>query len=313
MKGFEVEAYIKISCWQDIADRESFVQDIDPKAEKPVEILAGYDFGKEEVSCGLKDCHQPHGKGFLVKTTLGRESNIGGDCGKRIFGADFQSLRNRFHQAERVRHRRERLNEFLARKDEYRAKLDALKDRKHGAEWLQRSVKHFREKYPPRLAAELDKRARRNDAVLTEERRRSDEEIENLVAATEGMTYAAARFESKAVGRLEGLAVFQSDVRELVVNRIQTFLDALDHLDTATASEMLVTKLYERSEAIERTFEEIESLLVEGQRFFAEDNLKQLKLLRLDDETRIAMQDVRWDFDKGDARVKTQRKSFLPW
>ena len=54
-------------------------------------IIGGYNLAPEHWQhCGL--CNTRHGRGYVVGTTEGLETQIGKDCGLKYLGAVFESL-----------------------------------------------------------------------------------------------------------------------------------------------------------------------------------------------------------------------------
>ena len=58
-------------------------------------IVGGYHLGRDLWQhCGL--CNTEHGRGYVVGTTEGLETQIGKDCGARHLGAKFEELERQF-------------------------------------------------------------------------------------------------------------------------------------------------------------------------------------------------------------------------
>lgn len=57
-----------IESYQDMADRPDYHENIDPTGVDPdqVMIIGQYGPWKDEIQCGLSDCHSWHGKGFFA-------------------------------------------------------------------------------------------------------------------------------------------------------------------------------------------------------------------------------------------------------
>jgi hypothetical protein len=66
--------------------------------------------------CGL--CNTEHGRGYVVATTEGLETQIGKDCGQRHLGAKFEELERQFTVALENQDRMKRLRELLVQKNE---------------------------------------------------------------------------------------------------------------------------------------------------------------------------------------------------
>lgn len=80
-------------------------------------IVGGYHLGRDLWQhCGL--CGTEHGRGYVVATTEGLETQIGKDCGLRHLGARFEELERRFNVALEAQDRMKRLRELLVRRGE---------------------------------------------------------------------------------------------------------------------------------------------------------------------------------------------------
>lgn len=73
---------VRIETWEDVLTRPGFKTDVDPRAVSLKSIIGSYAFATF-LPCGLSSCHTPHGRGYLVLTSDGHETNIGKDCGKK--------------------------------------------------------------------------------------------------------------------------------------------------------------------------------------------------------------------------------------
>jgi hypothetical protein len=93
---------ISVEAWADIEARPGFVKDLNP-AEHTLHAIIGRYLFKNRIQCGLSDCRTPHGKGYIVVTKDGGETNIGKDCGRTYFGVDFEQLARKFDRDLRVR------------------------------------------------------------------------------------------------------------------------------------------------------------------------------------------------------------------
>ena len=80
----------------DLQSRPAYLPSLDATDATLAEVLAPYHFD-EPYPCGLASCRQPHQQGFLVVTDDGFETNVGKDCGKRIFGEEFAIKANLNH------------------------------------------------------------------------------------------------------------------------------------------------------------------------------------------------------------------------
>ena len=126
---------IRVEKWTDITERPGFSGDLDPSESKLDAIIGRYAF-KDYVRCGLSNCHTPHGRGYIVVTKDGHETNIGKDCGKNYFGVDFETLSNKFDRDITEKENREKLWSFFFRTEEVAAQVAVIRTEQRGANWV---------------------------------------------------------------------------------------------------------------------------------------------------------------------------------
>jgi hypothetical protein len=297
---FEIEAFVEVPSWHDVVSRPLFVEEIDPKGEKPVEVMAAYTFKNDEIRCGLKDCHQPHDYGFLVRTSKGNETNIGRICGRNIFGAEFTALANRFREKERLRTYKQGINAALERKIEVLARVETLKNQQYGANWLYRSLRNFRANYPADLVRNLTDRARRGEPVIEQVRERSKAEIEMAQVANPSANVESLRYETIRIGSLQGLDIFATDIRKILINQVEKQFSELDQLNFVSIKRTQLRELYSWAHSLDDTLAEAELLIGAGQSFFEPENLALLKYIPVPDKAREELLRIKWDYEAGD-------------
>lgn len=106
----------------DLAQRPRYRPSLDPKQSKLVEVLAPYHFD-EPYPCGLSSCHTPHKTGYLVVTGDNRETNIGGVCGKHIFGDEFAIKANLQRQRADLKYQLDTLQGIRGETDRHLARI----------------------------------------------------------------------------------------------------------------------------------------------------------------------------------------------
>jgi hypothetical protein len=308
--------YLELKTWDEIISRERYRRDIDPKSTKLVEIIGHYYLRDDRVTCGLKDCHQPHDRGFLVVTDAGAETNIGNVCGVRHFDIDFKTLRNQFNRQVMERSRRMKLREIFARKDHLLERISELRLKPHGADWLRRSLSSFARLYPHELQSQISERARRENDVVTMVRERSREEIERLKAGNLSTRDVELRYETVLIGRIKGLSIWSKDIRQIVVIDLEQRLYALSRVDVDGLSGKELRAWYQWATKIDGLISEAEALIKAGQEFFAAENLQLLHQLPLRDSIKEGLSRIRWDYAAGDGvmgprKVKLQPQSAM--
>lgn len=131
------QGLITVQSWDDIVSLPGFVLDINPSEHQLEAIIGRYAF-LDKIKCGLSNCHTPHGRGYLVITKAGLKTNIGKDCGKTYFGVDFETLSKKFDRDMTAAENRSHLCSFGFQVDELEAKIDGMRRRPKGADWVHR-------------------------------------------------------------------------------------------------------------------------------------------------------------------------------
>ena len=205
-------------------------------------IIGRYAFA-DKVPCGLSNCHQPHGKGYIVVTKDGRETNIGKHCGKTYFGVDFETLSNKFDRDITEKENREKLWSFFFRSDEVALQVATIRNEEHGANWVYKytiNLQNIRE-IPPKVVRRLGSMVKARDPRLTLEREATDEEMAQLEQA-QGRRLPRPQYTSVSIGEIAGLDVFypENNLRVLLVDEVEERIKALNaaNIDTLTYEQL---------------------------------------------------------------------------
>ncbi|MCC8366540.1 hypothetical protein J8V57_09630 [Xenorhabdus sp. PB61.4] len=84
-------SFEKLKDWEILVKRVNFQQEVDLSSKKLLDAFGFYELSAKQP-CGIKSCRKQHYKGVLVITEDGIETNIGHNCGFRIFGVKFENL-----------------------------------------------------------------------------------------------------------------------------------------------------------------------------------------------------------------------------
>lgn len=274
----------------DLFARPQFVETVNEQQVMLERAIAPYTF-REKFPCGLQGCRTLHNKGLLVRTTDGRETNIGHICGKNHFRKDFEELRASLNREVAIERARTTLDATLARRGEIERRLEELIEGARGARWVERCKAQFRERFPDAIVQEVRRRAARRETAIYRDRRRSENEIETLKAA--GME--ASPIEQEHVGTLRGLAAWHESAGQLR-HGVEDTLDTIAALDRDTTDQRRLQALAKRAGEIDSTLEALEEFLAAGRAFFSPDNFEVLPLLTNDEKERRQLADVRWEW-----------------
>lgn len=272
------KGWARIDSWDDVLTRPGFVTDVDPRAVTLKSIIGSYAFSTF-MPCGLSTCHTPHGRGYLVTTNDGRETNIGKDCGKKYFSVDFESMAKTFDRNLRAQERREAITAFQHQVPAIRARIRSLKEGDRGANWIHKHLTYFvdaRAGLPPDVLRLVDRLVKRRDGALTTSRLVTADELERMRA--QGLRIQpGANYVEEVVGRLDGIAALfkENDLRDLLVEQMKD-LDAVEVADVSAMTDSELRRVAKWTITVEPALKQAGEALEVGRRFLTRSNLDQL-------------------------------------
>ena len=156
-------------------------------------IVGGYHLSRDLWQrCGL--CNTEHGRGYVVATTEGLETQIGKDCGLKYLGAKFEELERQFTVALEAQDRMRRLRELLLQKGDL---LSRAQQAMQACDRSAAAIAAFKRKIDREpMLADLFRKAISADGSVFVDFRVSDDEFE--------MT--RRRYRREVVGRIDGHA-----------------------------------------------------------------------------------------------------------
>lgn len=294
-------APIRIATLSDITLRPKYQSAVPPRRSLFRFVLASYSFPRKIASCAVSDCFQNHKKGYLVALADGGECSICVACAERFLDAaarrppktvrsspsragDRGEARERSTPVVSAATRTLSYETFVAESECIKVRLKALKQDPQGGNWLFQSLTQFYKHYPAELFDAL--RQLQQDAPrealfeLLIERNGSDQQLQDLE-------------------QLEGLAVLDGDIRELLVERIHKPLLKLDEKAARSGAGGTLTVPLAWSDEVEQAFTAAEQLIDAGRAFFSDTNLQRLRSIPLDEKAAATVRSLRWDCSKG--------------
>ena len=269
---------VRIESWDDVLTRPGFKTDVDPRTVSLKSIIGSYAFATF-LPCGLSSCHTPHGRGYLVLTSDGHETNIGKDCGKKYFSVDFERMAKVYEKDLRAQEQREALVTFQHQIPVIKARIQGMKDGAAGANWIHRQLAALtdaRGGLPTAVLQLVSRLVKQRDGPLTTSRLATSEELERLRAqgqrAKAGETYV-----EESAGQLEGLAAFypENDLRALLVERMK-LLEVVETADVEALPDRQRRDLAKWATTVEPTLAQAEAAIAAARRLLTQTNLRQL-------------------------------------
>ncbi len=272
------QGLVRLKTWEEVKEHPGFVEKLDPKKIKLKSIIGVYALNSKN-KCGLKNCRQPHQKGYLVTTDKGAVTNIGNICGISNFSVEFKSLRKTFNRDLAEKEWRERLESLKFRLPEFNAKLAEVKkfaSPLHAAiSKLIGNIGNF-----PREVTDKVKQARRTgDAVLSDYRKANKQE--QAIAIETGLIKPGQQhYIQYEIGKLDSIGALSDK------NNIRTLLrpleEALNMLDGSSIDNLTYKQLQhlnKETTGIDSKLEMIEQAFYLAKKFLRRENISQLSKL----------------------------------
>lgn len=253
----------------DLQSRSAYQSCIDVSDLKLEEVLAPYHFN-EPYPCGLASCRQPHHHGFLVVTDDGVETNVGKDCGRRIFGEEFTIKANLQQKRADLKYQQEILQSARDNKNSLLSRVDEFSKRKNGAKWAENELRELKRSISHITATKLHRMATRGETAVEKEREATKDERERhsiVNANTKPLRYV-----SEKIGDLQGLEFLNSSPQQLLVDMKDRIYE-LDSVNIKNLNDKQRREWVDWVNDIERIFDAIAKKLIEATHFFSPNNI----------------------------------------
>lgn len=266
---------IRVEKWTDITERPGFSGNLNPSEHKLVSIIGRYAF-KDYVPCGLSNCHTPHGRGYIVVTKDGQETNIGKDCGKNYFGVDFETLSNKFDRDMTEKENREKLWSFFFRIEEVTAHVKSVRTEERGADWVYKQINMLQniQEVPSKVVRRLAAMVKSRDPKLALDREATETEIEQLELA-QGRQLQRPYPVSIPMGEVAGLdALFpENNLKVLLIDGVSEPIKELSGADIDSLTFDQLRKWSRWLGDLDKCFEQAERAVRNGRIFLTQENL----------------------------------------
>ena len=270
---------VRVESWDDIVGRPGFNGNLDPAEHVLSGIIGQYAFA-DRIRCGLSDCHTPHGRGYLVVTKSGVETNIGKDCGKNYFGVDFETMATQFDRDMRDKQARERLWDFTFKLDELKQRIKALRTGERGADWVYKNSRPLVESgkgVPGVVIRRIAGLLKTGDNALTTEREPTEREID--LARVQGGR--PPRVIVEKVADIRGLEALQSqnDLRQILVVDLEEGIKEFEPLNVDKMNSAELSRWSKWVGSIEQKLDNASAAISSGQALLTPANLRPFTIL----------------------------------
>lgn len=276
---------VRIDSWEDIISRPGFVIDLDPGTIELKAIIGSYLF-RDHVKCGLSSCHQPHGRGYLVTTKDGRETNIGKDCGKKHFSVDFEQMRNAYDRDLRNKERREKLESLLDRVPRYLDIIADLRSGPLGADSLYKDLQALTIRgrgVPDVIVERVMQMARARNGRISIQRQATDSEIENL-EAIQGKKIERPYYLDEEIGYLSGISALypEHNLKDMLIRDVLGTFHRLQKVQIAALNDAELLKFSKWADELEGKLSRVRRTMSEAKALLSPANISKLEALAQD-------------------------------
>lgn len=275
--NWDVDTQLVFNTYEDIASRPNFKTEIDTSTSTIYKLIAVYSFPNKQ-HCGKKGCHQPHNNGWLAVTTDGQETLIGSKCGLEWGGDKFSLEKTQLNRRVKRDTQLKAYYQILQDADLILDKVNEIKTRSKGADWLAKTIKKLEDACTFELMRMIRLRASRGETTITIETLKTKEERDiEAVSKTGGVV---SPYKVEIIGSLVGLELFKYDLREVLMIEIYKKLQDMRLLNPTTLPTPTLNSLVKDAGAFRLLFKQSEDILSYADRFFSTtNNFKLIKML----------------------------------
>jgi hypothetical protein len=268
------DAPIVIKTFQDMKNRQAFVEELDPRKEhKLQELLAEYHM-PDWIKCGLAD-RTDHLHGVLVRTEEGIETCIGADCAAREFPAEYNALKNSFSVRRARFVHLDVIEEYRERAPEYGRQLNDIMYGERGGHWADKCRSLYDSMCPESVREQLRHLARGGSSgawTLTVQVRIRDEDKENDL----GLGFRREQqYQERRIGTLRGGSALLKRVAG-VLGPLRRTMAGYERVDPTTLTRPLRRKWVDWAKTIPALIGEARTLVALSRDLYTRENLEQL-------------------------------------
>lgn len=238
----------------------------------------------EDAHCGISTCRTRYRRGYLISTSTGAETAIGGDCGRRHFGADFKVEQRRVDDALQTKRRMDAVKGMIARVPAMLEEMDQMEKDYHllqsYKEWLMGAI-------GTPLFGALKRRADLGMSDITRTVRMTADEARAFRETNNRKRSSTDEWPTKEelICTLQGLAFFRARFKDMVVLDL---LKPLRELAKAKAEDVASMKRRQLQMTAKWVGEvptklgQAHQVIADGKAFFTSENIAKLVHLGAD-------------------------------
>ncbi|AZU58159.1 hypothetical protein CFM90_16040 [Ralstonia solanacearum] len=273
---------IRVTSLEEIHQRPGFTGSLDPTRHELKAILGRYVF-RDMVRCGLSNCHTPHGRGYIVVTTDGLETNIGKDCGRKHFGVDFEDMSRKFDRDITEKENREALWSFFYRLPDLIERITSIRKGGYGADWvykMSQSLIELNRGCPQSVVRCISEMLKTGSNTAYLMREATVKEVA-IMEASAGKRLRAPQYVRDELGHLAGLEALspENNLRTILALDLTQNLSEFEKLDIDTLTHHQLATWVKYANEVEPKLEKAVASVEAGRRLLTGSNLGCLRPL----------------------------------
>lgn len=299
--------------FEEFASRPLYREEI-PVTEVDLARLVGPYRVKDEINCGLSNCHTRHKSGWIVETSDKYEGHIGHVCAERKFGVKFKDSEKKFKSWHTKKITIESIVSYLSQVESMAHSIESLSS--SNLDFHIKQFARFKAIIPIEIRSDLDKRASANNSNIYEIVKLDDHEyeIEVMLAKEQKKNFSDEelgdlRYKSKLRGRLVGINAFDADWEKIRVG-FPNIRQQAEYIDVDKLKEFDLQELRNMRKLFEDTNDNIarcELFLEECNKFFTPSNFSLIPYLASNERLKNTLKrELEWDFEKGMSKKETE-------
>lgn len=268
-----------LASWDELTSRPGFRSNLN---------VAEFDFNKLKVlgvyhrptlvTCGLKSCHRPHYKGYVIALDHGVSTNIGHCCGER-HSLNWKAETRTFERDMLNRQRRDQIIAAQARLPTMLARVKVMSTAPFGALWalgIESQLRARGKGLPDAAVAAISVAVKARDGTLYREVEVDARTVALQEQAAPGRR--VERFVRRSVGVLLGIEALypENDLKKSLGGDMSLELETLGKLDAASASDKELDRHCQWIDGFERRLGDAQSTLDSFRSLASAENLRQL-------------------------------------
>jgi len=282
------QGLVSVQSWDDVVSRPGFVENLDPQQHELDAVIGHYLF-KDKVKCGLSNCHTAHGRGYIVLTKIGLQTNIGHDCGRKYFGLDFETMSKKHDRDFEEQNNRNSLVSFTFGVENIEGQIRQLRDGETGANRLHALTRHLRvpgNECPSELVTMVTRMIRVRNPILTLTREATADEAE-LASGAQRAAYdrdndddnapaPPTQYIEERISEIRGFDALypENDLRQLLVIDVEQELKAFKEEDIDSMTFERLRYWAKWVSTVIPKLERVEVVLESARQLLRQDNLE---------------------------------------